>query len=63
MLVMYTVICFSPLVSDPEIKFTIGYMCMFIVSMHLVVNFIIIGQSTYTMIKHKNLLRLAKKKH
>ena len=63
MLVMYTIICFSPLVTSIEVRFSIGYITMLTVSMHLAVNFFIIGKSTFRKIKLMILLKLAKKKH
>jgi len=63
MLTMYTIICFSPLVQDPHVKFSIGYISMIVVSSHLVVNFFFIGHSTVRMIKLLFLLKLAQRKH
>ena len=63
MFVMYTIICFSPLVTSVQIKFTIGYISMATVTMHLVVNFVFIGNSTFRKAKLLILLELAKKKH
>ena len=63
MLVMYTIICFSPLVSSPHVKFSIGYMTMFIVSLHLFVNFSIIGKATVRTAKLKIFLKMSKRKH
>ena len=63
MLVMYTIICFSPLVTSPEIKFSIGYISMVFVSTHLVVNFTIIGKSTFRLAKIKIFIKMAKRKH
>ena len=63
MVVMYTIICFSPLVTSVQIKFTIGYISMATVTIHLVVNFAIIGKSTFRKLKLLILLELAKKKH
>ena len=47
MMTMYTIICFSPLVQSPQVKFQIGYITMVVVSSHLAVNFFFIGKSTY----------------
>ena len=62
-MVMYTFICFSPLVENIEVKFAIGYISMVTVSMHLVVNFSIIGMTTFKKVKLLLLLKLAKRKH
>ena len=63
MFTMYTIICFSPLVQDPNVKFQIGYISMAVVSSHLAVNFGFIGHSTVRMIKLMLLLKMAKRKH
>ena len=63
MFVMYTIICFSPLVISIKVRFAIGYITMFTVSMHLAVNFGIIGKSTYRKLKLLILLKLARRKY
>ena len=63
MFVMYTIICFSPFVPSVEVRFCIGYITIFVVCLHLAVNFYGIISSTFWNIKLKLLLRSAKKKH
>jgi len=38
MLVLYNMICFSPVVTDYEAKHKIGYFCCFVVASHLFIN-------------------------
>ena len=38
MFVMYTMICFSPFVPDVNVRFYIGYITIFVVSLHLAIN-------------------------
>ena len=63
MLTLYTFICFSPFVPDVEMRFAIGYFAIATVSLHLVVNFTLIGRETYLKIKMMLFLFLAKRKH
>ena len=60
MLVLYAIICFSPLVTNVQIRFNIGYICMIIVSLHLVVNIILIMKSTLVKIKRKTKISIIK---
>ena len=62
-IIMYTIICFSPFVVSIKIRFVIGYITMMTVSAHLAVNFFIIGKATYRQIKFMVLLKLAIRKH
>ena len=59
MMVMYCVMCFSPLVPDVEVKFLMGYVCQAFIISHLLVNFGIIGGSTFRKIKLMILLKMA----
>ena len=63
MLVMYTIICFSPFVPDAVVRFYIGYICIFIVCLHLGVNIYGIARFTFFNIRLKLRLRSAKKAH
>ena len=63
MAVLYTFICFSPFVPDVEVRFSIGYISIATVSLHLLVNFAIIGRVTYRKIKMMLFLYLARRKH
>ena len=38
MMVLYTMICFSPFVPDLHARYTVGFFCMFLVSLHLGIN-------------------------
>ena len=38
MLVLYTILCFSPWVSDVEVKTQIGHITIAIVALHLLIN-------------------------
>ena len=46
MIVMYTIICFTPWVESIETKVKIGYVTMFFVSLHFIVNLTIIIQTS-----------------
>ena len=61
MFVMYTIICFSPLVPDVRVRFSIGYICMGAILLHLAINFVIIGQQTYLEMRMKLIKKLAKR--
>ena len=63
MFVMYTIICFTPLVSDIEVRFMIGYICMLSIATHLIVNLIIIGRNSYAKIKFTVRLKLVRKNY
>ena len=63
MVVMYTIICFSPLVPDVEVRFNIGYICMIAISSHLVVNLYIIGRSQFFKLKLMMRIKLARRKY
>ena len=53
MVVLYTILCFSPFVGDVNNKFFIGYVSIFFVSLHLVVNISSIFISTFASVKLK----------
>lgn len=38
MLLLYTFLCFSDMVADPETRFNMGYACISIVAAHLLFN-------------------------
>ena len=57
MFVMYTIICFSPFVPDLEVKHGIGYICMAIISIHLLVNLVSIGRFTYDRIRRDCMIK------
>ena len=61
MLTVYTFVCFTPFVPDVETKFYIGYVSIFIVILHLVVNIFIIFRPTVHSAKLKCKLRARKK--
>ena len=53
MVVLYTILCFSPFVGDINVKFFIGYVSIFFVSLHLTVNILSISISTFASLKLK----------
>lgn len=53
MVILYTILCFSPFVGDVNVKFFIGYVSIFFVSLHLVVNITSISISTFASLKLK----------
>ena len=53
MMVLYTMLCFSPWISDVELKFNIGYICIGFVVIHLLVNLSIIFGATVSILKQR----------
>ena len=56
-------ICFSPFVPDLDVKHKLGYLCMAIVSMHLVVNLVAIGWTTYHDLRRKFFFKIRKNEY
>ena len=46
-------LCFSPWISDVELKFNIGYICIGFVVIHLLVNLSIIFGATVSILKQR----------
>ena len=63
MFVMYTIICFSPFVPDLEVKHGIGYLCMAIISVHLLVNLVNMGRFSYSKIKRECIIQKRRKEY
>ena len=59
MFVMYTIICFSPFVPDVTVRFYIGYITIFVVSLHLAINIYEILQATIRQLIRKRKLSKA----
>lgn len=53
MMVLYTMLCFSPFISDLSVKYAIGYVSIFIVALHLVLNIFFIFKNSFTVSKFK----------
>ena len=63
MLTLYCVLTFTPWLSDPLLKFDIGYVCIVIVASHLIVNLSLIFRTSIVEARNKWKLRRAKKKY
>jgi len=62
MMVLYCMISFSPIVNDIQAKFLMGFFCIAIVGLHLVINLFIIVSSNFKQIKLDLLIWLARRK-
>jgi hypothetical protein len=62
MMVLYTMICFSPFVSDVNAKLKIGYVCMLVVGGHLAINMFLIVFTSVQGLKFKFKIWMARKK-
>ena len=51
MMVLYSMICFSPFVPEPEARYILGFFCIVIVGLHLIVNLFLILFSNFKQIK------------
>lgn len=54
MLVMYTLICFTPFLPDLEMRFRLGYICIGIISVHLLVSLFILGKGIFKDVRFAN---------
>ena len=63
MFVMYTIICFSPFVDDVTVRFYIGYITIFVISLFLITRFYEITRSTIQEILRLHRIKKAKKYH
>ena len=54
MLILYTFLCFSDIVPDPETRFEVGYFCCFFVSLHFIFNLFMILAFSVKDIKLKS---------
>lgn len=61
MMVMYTIITYSPWVDDPIVTFYIGYVTILFVILHLIVNFTLIFRNSLKSCKLKCRSRYLKK--
>ena len=61
MLVLYTMMCFSPFISDVQTKYNIGYVSNGFVALHLLINVGIISYATFKQTKREYRLRYYKK--
>ena len=53
MLVLYTMLCFSPFVHDVNVKFYLGYVSIAIVALHLLINLSFIFKGSYDVVRNK----------
>ena len=53
LMTMYTFLCYSPWVDDIITKFYIGYMTIFIVCLHFVINILLIAKNSIINAKNK----------
>jgi hypothetical protein len=51
MLVLYTIICFSQFVPDPEARYMMGFVCIVIVASHLLINLWLISFKSFKILK------------
>lgn len=61
MLVLYTMMCFSPFIYDVQTKYNIGYVSNGFVALHLLINVGIISYATFKQAKRDYRLRYYKK--
>jgi len=62
-LVMYHLICFTPFVSDLQVRFKLGYVVIAVISLHLVVSLAILAKDSYRSVRSKRRDRKASKFH
>ena len=63
MMIMYSIICFSPLVPDVKVRFQLGYICIIAISLHLLVNFIQILVQSFSTIRMNFIKKYAKRQY
>ena len=63
MVIMYSIICFSPLVPDVEVRFQLGYICIIAISLHFLVNFIQILVQSFSTIRMNFIKKYAKRQY
>jgi hypothetical protein len=51
MMVLYCMISFSPVAADPGARYTMGFFCIAIVGLHLLINLFLIMASNFRQIK------------
>ena len=61
MFVMYTIICFSPFVDDVIVRFYIGYITIFVVSLFLLTEFYDITRSTIQELIRRHKIKKARR--
>lgn len=64
--VLYTILTFSPWVSDLDVKFYVGYWTISFIVIHLAVNMLLILRSTFRTLKlrcRKRIMKKGLKKH
>ena len=53
MLVLYNMICFSPLVPDVKVRYYLGFVACGLVCIHLLVNFYFIAKESLVTMKRR----------
>jgi len=62
MLVLYNMICFSPFVPDPIARYRMGFFCIVVVALHLLINLAIILLGSFKKLKFKFKIWWARRK-